>query len=622
MQIHELTQGTPEWHAYRADHDNASDAPAVLGKSPYKTRAELLHEQHTGLAKEVSATVQALYDNGHRFEALARPLAEKIIGQDLYPVTGSAGRLSASFDGLTMMEDVIWEHKTLNDAIRAAATAHDLGEHLCIQMEQQMMVSGADRVLFSATLWDANDNLVEEKHLWYEGDPQLRAEIEAGWEQFAKDLAAYKPVQLADKPAAAPILQLPALVVQTKGEVVQSNLPDFKAAAEAFIANIKMELSTDEDFANAEAVVKFCGDAEKKLEVTKSAVLAQAATIDDVMRTIDNISDQLRTKRLALDKLVAKRKQEIKETILAEAKIAYADHVAALEAEIKPLRLPAAQPDFAGAMKNKRTLASLHDAVDTLLASAKISTNTTAADYRAKQAWCKEHAAGHGALFMDMATIITKPMDDFQLVITTRVSAHLAAEEKKEADMRAQIAAEEKAKAEAAAKAKADAAEAERVANERAATALADQNRQAAEAAERKRATEAAAANVAANTAPAVPAGAAAEIARTAAFYGEHRAAAPDRATQLQALADQNLDDKRAMAATSRVTGVPVATRPYPAAGAAQGALLDAADAESHPTDDEIMELGADFGLAPAEWLARLERFVAAFHAGEILAAA
>jgi predicted phage-related endonuclease len=614
MQIHELTQGTPEWNAYRADHDNASDAPAVLGKSPYKTRAELLHERHTGLAKEVSATVQALYDNGHRFEALARPLAEKIIGQDLYPVTGSAGRLSASFDGLTMMEDVIWEHKTLNDGIRAAATALDLGEHLRIQMEQQMMVSGASRVLFSATLWDADDNLVEEKHLWYEGDPQLRAEIAAGWDQFAKDLAAYKPVQPADKPAAAPILQLPALVVQTKGEVVQSNLPDFKVAAEKFIANIKMELSTDEDFANAEATVKFCGDAEKKLEVTKSAVLAQAATIDDVMRTIDNISDQLRTKRLALDKLVTKRKQEIKETILAEAKIAYADHVAALEAEIKPLRLPALQPDFAGAMKNKRTLASLHDAVDTLLASAKISTNATAADYRAKQAWCKEHAAGHGALFMDMAIIITKPTDDFQLIITTRVSAHLAAEAKKEADMRAQIAAEEKAKAEAAA------AEQLRVQQEADARAAA-----AKEAQERERVAAASIAAARAAEVPVpdpVPANAAAEIARTAAFYGEPHAAAPERAAQLQVLADQNLDNKRAMATASRVTGVPVATRPYPPAGAAPAPLLDAADAELHPTDDEIMELGADFGLAPAEWLARLERFVAAFHAGEILAAA
>ena len=29
MQIHDLLQGSPEWHAHRASHFNASDAPAI-----------------------------------------------------------------------------------------------------------------------------------------------------------------------------------------------------------------------------------------------------------------------------------------------------------------------------------------------------------------------------------------------------------------------------------------------------------------------------------------------------------------------------------------------------------------------------------------------------------------
>jgi hypothetical protein len=65
-------------------------------------------------------------------------------------------------------------------------------------------------------------------------------------------------------------------------------------------------------------------------------------------------------------------------------------------------------------MKGLRTLASLHNAVNTTLANAKVAANQQAADYRAKQAWCKEHAAGYGHLFMDMAQIIGKAMDDFQ----------------------------------------------------------------------------------------------------------------------------------------------------------------------------------------------------------------
>lgn len=37
-----LQQGSPEWAAHRAMALNASDAPAMMGVSPYKTRSELV----------------------------------------------------------------------------------------------------------------------------------------------------------------------------------------------------------------------------------------------------------------------------------------------------------------------------------------------------------------------------------------------------------------------------------------------------------------------------------------------------------------------------------------------------------------------------------------------------
>ena len=121
MQTHNLTQGSPEWLAFRASHCTASDAAAMLGISPYKTREALLQEKATGIRPEVDAATQRRFDEGHRLEALARPLAEKIIGEELYPVTGSSDeypRLAASFDGLTLLGDTAWEHKTLNASLR------------------------------------------------------------------------------------------------------------------------------------------------------------------------------------------------------------------------------------------------------------------------------------------------------------------------------------------------------------------------------------------------------------------------------------------------------------------------------------------------------------------------
>ena len=50
-QIH----GSPEWHAHRRKYWNASDAPAMMGVSPYKTREQLLRELATGITAEIDA---------------------------------------------------------------------------------------------------------------------------------------------------------------------------------------------------------------------------------------------------------------------------------------------------------------------------------------------------------------------------------------------------------------------------------------------------------------------------------------------------------------------------------------------------------------------------------------
>ena len=95
MKSHNLIQGTPEWHAYRAEHFNASDAPAMMNCSSYKTRTELLNEFKTGLTQEIDAATQRRFNDGHRFEELARPLAENIMGEDLYQVTSCRLALTA-----------------------------------------------------------------------------------------------------------------------------------------------------------------------------------------------------------------------------------------------------------------------------------------------------------------------------------------------------------------------------------------------------------------------------------------------------------------------------------------------------------------------------------------------
>lgn len=434
MKTHNLIQSSPEWHAHRAAHFNASDAPAMMGVSSYKTRSELLHELATGVTPEVDDATQRRFDNGHRVEALARPLAEKIVGEDLYPVVGSEGRLSASFDGLTLLEDTAYEHKSLNEALRGSMRPDIPGSELPleyqIQMEQQCMVSGAEKVLFMASAW-SGDDLLEERHCWYKPNPELAERIRQGWEQFETDLAAYTAPEVIERATGRTPESLPALHIEVTGMVTASNLDAFKSHALAVFGSINRELTTDQHFADAEKTVKWCADVERRLNAAKQHALSQTESIDALFRAIDEVSAEARTVRLELDKLVTRRKVEVKEAIVSKARTAYDEHVAALRADNGGAWIMLPPPDFAGAAKGKRSLESLQDAVDTVLANAKIAADASARSIRANLACIEQEGEGFGFLFADRSALISKPIEDLRVLVRARITEHRAAEAKR-----------------------------------------------------------------------------------------------------------------------------------------------------------------------------------------------
>lgn len=493
MQTENLIQGSPEWLAYRREHFNASDAPAMMGVHPTVTRNQLLQELHSGISREFSDYVQEnVIDPGHHFEELCRPLAEKFMGKRLYRVTGSLGKLSASYDGLELLETEGWEHKRLNEALRAAfadmetiapehreqASGRCLPIYHRVQMEQQILVGELKRVLFSASDWDADGNLLEVVHVWYYPDPELRAKILAGWEQFEADLAAFVPPAPAEpKPIGRTPGNLPALRIEVTGMVTASNLAEYREHALAVLGDINRDLKTDQDFATAEATVKWCGDVESRLEAAKQHALSQTASIDELFRTVDEISAEAHRVRLELDKLVKARKDQIRIEMVQAGQKALADHIAALNASLGKPYMPQVAADFAGAIKGKRTIDSLRNAVDTLLASSKIEADAIGRRISTNLNTLRDLAADHRALFPDTAQIVLKQPEDLTSLVKTRIAEH-------QAEIARQVQAEREAqeRREAAARAEAERkAEAERVQAEQ--RAAAEQGRQEAEAA-------------------------------------------------------------------------------------------------------------------------------------------
>jgi len=445
-QTHSLVQGSAEWLAFRAKHFGASEAAAMLGISSYMKRDELLRLKTTGVPVEVTPETQCRFDEGHRLEAAARFIAEGIVNEELFSPTMSMTvdglSLSASFDGLTMDETTAWECKTLNEKLRNSLTDGVIPDEYHPQLEQQLLISGAERCLFMA--YDGT----EELHAWYQSDPALRKRLLAGWKQFADDLKKYQPPEIIVDPVAHTVEALPALSVQIDGAVKASNLAEYKSSALAFIRAINTDLQTDQDFADADNVVKFCGRTEKELEAVKQQALAQTADIDALFRTIDTLKAEMRTKRLELNKLVTSKKQQMRESIVMEARTAWRAHIEHLNQRLESVHLPEITENFSGVIKGKRTMASLRDAVNTELARVKIEANEAADHIEANMKALKAMAGDYGFLFRDIQQIVTKDQEDLINLAKARIDEHKQAEAERLEAERERIRQEEAARAE------------------------------------------------------------------------------------------------------------------------------------------------------------------------------
>lgn len=447
MKTIKVTQGSPEWHAFRNEHNTASDAPAAMGFSKHKTRTQLITEKATGITPEVSEFQQKIFARGHEAEASARPIAEEIAGEELFPATGESSEhpaLAASFDGITMAEDVIFEHKLINEDL-SVATVETLHEMYKVQMDHQLLVSGAGKCLFMAS-----DGTKENCNwFWYERDEGRLADVLAAWKQVDADVKDYTPpAEVEVLPIAKPD-SLPSLRIQVTGMVTASNLEEFERAAVAVFDSINRDLKTDQDFADAENTVKWCGEVEARLVNAKAAALQQTESIDQLFQAIDQVAEEARQTRLQLDKLVKARKAAIREEIVIDARNKMTAHIDQINSTLGgKIKMPAIAADFAGAIKGKKTVASLQDAADTELARAKIEANQVADKMRLNLETLRADSVGYEGLFADAQQLMLKDNEDLKNLIAARIAERKAEDEKRLEAEREKIRAEEQRKAE------------------------------------------------------------------------------------------------------------------------------------------------------------------------------
>ena len=319
------------------------------------------------------------------------------------------------------------------------------------QVQQELYVTGAARWLFMVT--DGTEENCET--MWVKPHAKWIDRIKAGWAMFHQDLDHYQPQEVLPPVTASPVMALPALSIQVNGAItLTDNLKVFGEKLTAFIERLPAKPSTDQEFADAEQAIKTLETAQEALEAAESSALAQVASVDEMRRTVALYAGQARTTRLMLTKLVTARKEQIRVEIVQGGRTELAKRIS-LHNELfgKPY-MPTVPEDFAGAIRGKKTIASLRDAVATELARATIEATAIAGKIGLNLKTLRELAADYKFLFADTAQLVLKEPDDLTNLAKLRIAEHKAAEQQRLDAERERIRGEEQARAQREAEAK------------------------------------------------------------------------------------------------------------------------------------------------------------------------
>lgn len=161
MRIVNTKQGSKEWRTWRGKGLGASDAPAVMGDSPWTSRFELWLEK-TGLGTRPPANEYqiAAMRRGNELEPVARSLFEKKMGKLFPSVSGEHSDypfMRASLDGYNEELNAMLEIKAPNKIDHAKALAGKVPDKYVAQLQMQFLVSGSEKAFYVS--YDGKDSL-------------------------------------------------------------------------------------------------------------------------------------------------------------------------------------------------------------------------------------------------------------------------------------------------------------------------------------------------------------------------------------------------------------------------------------------------------------------------------
>lgn len=158
-----VVQGSTEWHKLRSKSLGASDAPVVMGVSPWKTPYQLW-EQKVGLRQQQVANNNMMA--GTALEEPAREIMCKELGCDFKPAVylhNAYKWMIASLDGIDEKKQVGIEIKLANEIDHQGVLDGKVPEKYYPQLQHQMLVTGLSSIFYCSFRNINTFNIVEVK---------------------------------------------------------------------------------------------------------------------------------------------------------------------------------------------------------------------------------------------------------------------------------------------------------------------------------------------------------------------------------------------------------------------------------------------------------------------------
>lgn len=234
-------------------------------------------------------------------------------------------------------------------------------------------------------------------------------------------------------------MELIELKIETRGEVLSSNLDEFREAVRGALALVNRSPESDEEFGQAEVDVKALRSAEAVVVSAKEQALSQAEGLQRLFAALDESREEIRAARLDLEKQIGARKEAMRLELVEAAKE---------RIDCDPSVRSRFDAMLESSIKGKRTIRSIQEGLDVAVACANKSIT------EAKKV-IDEFVAEYGeAMVMDREELEIKRADVVGVELRRRLEVMRAKEEKKRLEEEARIAreAEKAAREEAAAR--------------------------------------------------------------------------------------------------------------------------------------------------------------------------